>query len=304
MPNNNSTETKTLNIKRTICIGLGGTGRDILMQIRRLIVDRYGKLSELPVVSFVHIDTDKNASQTTGLKTGDTYHGENILFKPAEIVTATMNKQEIDDLSKGLERRNPHERTSPYDHIGTWFPKQILKDVKSIENGAGAIRPVGRLAFFHNYSKIHQAIDTADNTTVGHAQRLLSKNIVVDPGTNIIIIGSLCGGTGSGTFIDMAYSLREKYGYEIDTDITAYLIIAPELYGNTPSVKANTYAALKELNYYTAQGTNFSANYDPVNLFSVSENRPPFDFVYLVGNRTNSGHKIVRKEKLSQIIDN
>ncbi|MGI0481571.1 tubulin-like doman-containing protein [Geminocystis sp. CENA526] len=302
MPNNNPTETKTLNIKRTICIGLGGTGRDILMQIRRLIVDRYGKLSELPVVSFVHIDTDKNASQTTGLKTGDTYHGENILFKPAETVTATMNKQEIDDLSKGLERRNPHERTSPYDHIGTWFPKQILKDVKSIENGAGAIRPVGRLAFFHNYSKIHQAIDTADNATVGHAQRLLSKNIVVESGTNIIIIGSLCGGTGSGTFIDMAYSLREKYGYEIDTDITAYLIIAPELYGNTPSVKANTYAALKELNYYTAQGTNFSANYDPVNLFSVSENRPPFDFVYLVGNRTNSGHKIVRKEKLSQII--
>ncbi len=302
MPNNNPTETKTLNIKRTICIGLGGTGRDILMQIRRLIVDRYGKLSELPVVSFVHIDTDKNASQTTGLKTGDTYHGENILFKPAETVTATMNKQEIDDLSKGLERRNPHERTSPYDHIGTWFPKQILKDVKSIENGAGAIRPVGRLAFFHNYSKIHEAIDTADNATVGHAQRLLSKNIVVESGTNIIIIGSLCGGTGSGTFIDMAYSLREKYGYEIDTDITAYLIIAPELYGNTPSVKANTYAALKELNYYTAQGTNFSANYDPVNLFSVSENRPPFDFVYLVGNRTNSGHKIVRKEKLSQII--
>lgn len=302
MPSKHPTETKTLNIKRTICIGLGGTGRDILMQIRRLIVDRYGKLSELPVVSFVHIDTDKNASQTTGLKTGDTYHGENILFKPSEIVTATMNKQEIDDLSKGLERRNEYERTSPYDHIGKWFPKQILKDVKSIENGAGAIRPVGRLAFFHNYSKIHQAIDTADNATVGHAQKLLSKNIVVDPGTNIIIIGSLCGGTGSGTFIDMAYSLREKYGYEIDSEITAYLIIAPELYGNTPSVKANTYAALKELNYYTAQGTNFNANYDPVNLFSVKENRPPFDFVYLVGNRTNSGHKIVRKEKLSQII--
>ncbi|MBF2057142.1 MAG: hypothetical protein IGQ45_07930 [Cyanobacterium sp. T60_A2020_053] len=302
MPSNTPTETKTLNIKRTICIGLGGTGRDILMQIRRLIVDRYGKLSELPVVSFIHIDTDKGASQITGLKTGDTYHGENVLFKPSEIVTATMNKQEIDDLSKGLERRSEYERQSPYDHIGSWFPKQILKDVKSIENGAGAIRPVGRLAFFHNHSKIQQAIDTADNATVGHAQKLLTKNIIVDPGTNIIVVGSLCGGTGSGTFIDMAYSLREKYGYEVDSVITAYLIIAPELYGNTPSVKANTYAALKELNYYTSQGTQFTANYDPVNLFSVDENRPPFDFVYLVGNRTNSGHKIVKKEKLSQVI--
>ncbi|BAQ63280.1 tubulin-like doman-containing protein [Geminocystis sp. NIES-3709] len=302
MPNNQATETKTLNIKRTICIGLGGTGRDILMQIRRLIVDRYGKLNELPVVSFVHIDTDKGASQVTGLKTGDTYHGENILFKPSETVTATMNKQEIDDLTKGLERRSEYERQSPYDHIGSWFPKQTLKDVKSIENGAGAIRPVGRLAFFHNYTKIQSSIDTAENTTVGHGQKLLTKNIVVESGTNIIIVGSLCGGTGSGTFIDMAYSLRQKYGYEIDSEITGYLIIAPELYGNTPSVKANTYAALKELNYYTAQGTTFNANYDPVNLFSVTENRPPFDFVYLVGNRTNSGHKIVKKEKLCQVI--
>lgn len=298
----NKTDTKTLNIKRTICIGLGGTGRDILMQIRRLIIDRHGKLDALPIVSFVHIDTDRGASQITGLKTGDTYHGENILFKPVETVIATMNKQEIDDLSKGLEQRSEYERESPYDHIGTWFPKQILKDVKSIENGAGAIRPVGRLAFFHNYSNIQEAIRTADNATVGHSQKLLHKNIVVDPGTNIIIVGSLCGGTGSGTFIDIAYSLRKMYGYEIDNEITSYLIIAPELYGNTPSVKANTYAALKELNYYTAQGTTFQANYDPVNLFSVKENRPPFDFVYLIGNRTNSGHKIVKREKLSQIV--
>ena len=66
-----------------------------------------------------------------------------------------MNNQEINDLNKGLTRRSQYERQSPYDHIGNWFPPQILKDLKSIENGAGAIRPVGRLAFFHNYDKIH-----------------------------------------------------------------------------------------------------------------------------------------------------
>jgi hypothetical protein len=51
-------------INRTICIGLGGTGRDVLMRIRRLIVDQYKDLSNLPVVSFVHIDTDKEATQS------------------------------------------------------------------------------------------------------------------------------------------------------------------------------------------------------------------------------------------------
>ena len=29
-------------VTRTVCVGLGGTGRDVLMCLRRLIVDRYG----------------------------------------------------------------------------------------------------------------------------------------------------------------------------------------------------------------------------------------------------------------------
>ena len=60
-------------IHRTICIGLGGTGRDVLMRIRRLIVDRYGDFKKLPIVSFVHIDTDKGAANISGLRTGSTY---------------------------------------------------------------------------------------------------------------------------------------------------------------------------------------------------------------------------------------
>lgn len=303
---NSQTDIKQLNIKRTICIGLGGTGRDILMQIRRLIIDRYGKLSNLPIISFVHIDTDINESRKTGLKSGDDYHGEKIKFKPAEIVEATMKAQEVDDLTRGLERRSQYERQSPFDHIANWFPPQALKDVKSIEYGAGAVRPIGRLAFFHNpnFNKIQNAIKTAENLTreKDPDKKLLGKNIFVEPGINIIIVGSLCGGTGSGMFLDIAYTLRKMYGYEISNEITAYLVIAPELYGDTPSVKANTYAALKELNYYTGQGTNFRANYDPVNLFSVDESRPPFDFVYLVGNKANSGHKIIKKDQLSLVI--
>ncbi|MFM6609744.1 MAG: tubulin-like doman-containing protein, partial [Dolichospermum sp.] len=65
-------ETQSRGINRTICIGLGGTGRDVLMRIRRLIVDRYGHLNNLPIVSFVHIDTDKAATQVTGIRTGST----------------------------------------------------------------------------------------------------------------------------------------------------------------------------------------------------------------------------------------
>ena len=51
----NFEENQSRKVNRTICIGLGGTGRDVLMRIRRLIVDHYGDFKQLPVVSFVHI---------------------------------------------------------------------------------------------------------------------------------------------------------------------------------------------------------------------------------------------------------
>lgn len=294
-------ERQNRSIKRTLCIGLGGTGRDVLMRIRRLIIDRYGKLSELPILSFVHIDTDKSATQISGLRTGKTYRGEDILFRDAEKVTATMTSIDINNIVQGLEHRSAYERQGPYDHIGCWLPPQILKDLKAIEEGAKGIRPVGRLAFFHNYRKIKAAIETADKLTRGHDAILVKKGFIVEPGLNIFIVGSLCGGTGSGMFLDVAYTLRRMYG-EKGAQMFSYLIISPDLYGNTPNMNANTYAALKELNYYTTPETEFKACYDPQNLEIVQEKRPPFDYVYLVSNQTANDYKITEKSKLANVI--
>jgi hypothetical protein len=45
----------------TVVIGLGGTGKEILIKVRRMIVESYGSLDSLPIVSFLHIDTEQNA---------------------------------------------------------------------------------------------------------------------------------------------------------------------------------------------------------------------------------------------------
>ncbi|MFN6156613.1 MAG: tubulin-like doman-containing protein [Dolichospermum sp.] len=169
-------ENQTRGINRTICIGLGGTGRDVLMRIRRLIVDRYGDLNNLPIVSFVHIDTDKAATQVTGIRTGSTYHGVDLSFKEAEKVSATMSSKDVTMFVDGLERRSEYSNYGPYDHIGRWFPSGLLQDVGAIEDGAKCIRPVGRRAFFHNYQKIKTSIVTAENRTRGHESFL---NILV-----------------------------------------------------------------------------------------------------------------------------
>jgi len=288
-------------INRTICIGLGGTGRDVLMRIRRLIVDRYGDLSNLPIVSFIHIDTDKAASQVTGIRTGSTYHGVDLSFKSAEKVSATMSSDEVTTFVQGLERRSEYTRHGPYDHIGRWFPPQLLRNIKAVEEGAKGIRPVGRLAFFHNYQKIQTAIETAQRRTRGHDSLLLKSGLRVEPGINIFVVGSLCGGTGSGMFLDVAYSLRHLYGGQ-SSQIVGYLVISPQLYGNTPNMNANTYAALKELNYYSTPSSRFEAFYDIQNLVIVQEQRPPFDYAYLVSSKTKEEYEILSQGKLCNVI--
>lgn len=292
-------------INRTICIGLGGTGRDVLMRVRRLIVDRYKDLDHLPVVSFVHIDTDKDATQSASLRTGNNYQGVDLSFKDAEKVNATMTPTQITELVQGLEQCNPiGDQPSPYAHISQWFPPQLLKNIKAIDQGAKGIRPIGRLSFFHNYANIKRAIEVAEQRTRGHERELIQNlGLIVDPGLNIIVVGSLCGGTGSGTFLDMAYSLRATYPSV--KQLIGYLVISPELYGNTPNMCANTYAALMELDYYSSPGTTFEACYDQRYHYSVSEKRPPFDYTYLVSKSTEQSNYVIDKQgKLCNVIAN
>ncbi len=290
-------------INRTVCIGLGGTGRDVLMRIRRLIVERYGDFKQLPIISFVHIDTDKGASNTTGLRTGNAYHGVDLRFSDAEKVAATMTRSEVDNMTRELSRNVSNYDGSPgvYSNISSWFPPHLLNNLKAIDEGAQAIRPVGRLAFFHNYRKIKAAIESAELRTRGHGAFMIRNNWSVDDKLNVFVVGSLCGGTGSGVFLDIAYCLRQMYGND-DAQIVSYLVMSPQLYGDTSDQYANTYAALKELNYYASAGTTFKAEYDLQNLEFVDESRPPFEYVYLVSNRTKSNYKILEKSKLCNVI--
>ncbi len=288
-------------IHRTICIGLGGTGRDVLMRIRRLIVDRYGDLTNLPIVSFVHIDTDKGAAQISGLRTGSIYHGVDLRFRESEKINATMSATQVTTFVKGLERRSSDERSSPYHHISSWFPKQLLRNIKAVEEGAKGIRPVGRLAFFQNYEKIKAALTEADKRTRGHEASLIQQGGKVPEGLHIFVVGSLCGGTGSGMFLDVAYTLRKSFSRK-KVQIVGYLVIEPKLYGNTSSMRANTYAALKELNHYTTPSTKFEACYQRQERERVEEQRPPFDYTYLVSGETAGDYKIYETRKLCNVI--
>jgi len=283
--------------KRTLCIGIGGTGRDTLMRLRRFIIEHHGKLANLPVVSFLAIDTDEGCLKETGLNS-KTHRGEQLVFDPNEKVAITMNDQAVGQLVTNFRHKSYGD--SPFSHIEDWFPPALKEEIKVISGGANGVRPIGRLGFFHNFQIIKQAIQDAVIRTVGHEQKMLSQNYRVDEGLDVVVVGSLCGGTGSGIFLDIAYTLR--YLFQNDTTTLGYLVISPDLYPNHNMMQAGIYAALKELNYYTSDGTKFEACYDKNNQIFVSESRPPFDYTYLMSSQTSSNHQITRKEDLCNVI--
>ena len=46
-------------VSRSLIIGVGGTGHQILLDIRKRLTEKYGSLDKLPIVSFLLLDTDQ-----------------------------------------------------------------------------------------------------------------------------------------------------------------------------------------------------------------------------------------------------
>lgn len=276
-----------LGVTRTICIGIGGTGRDVLMRIRRTIIDQFGSLQEFPIVAFIQIDTDQGATRTTGLSTGDNYQGQPIKFNPNEVIHARVSEAEAEQFKKNHEllQKNPYAN-NPDKHILEWFPDTLINNLSAMNDGAGQIRPAGRLAFFKNFNAIKAQLTYAYNQVNGADVNELNRKWgnAVNPGLRVYVTGSLCGGTGSGMVLDMGYLVRALYSPLTQTESHGYFVIATDLYGNNDSVKANTYAALMELDYYNRVGTEFEANYPGMPPFKATWE--PYKFLYLISNST------------------
>lgn len=138
-----------LGVTRAVCIGLGGTGLQTIMRLRRLIVERYKSLDNFPIVRFVQIDTDSGSLDNAELRGSSFHRGVDISLKAQEKVHIGMRAADADALRHAL--RDPDADT-PYNHIAEWLPKSVVENAKAIDNGASGIRAVARLAFFHNYS--------------------------------------------------------------------------------------------------------------------------------------------------------
>jgi hypothetical protein len=273
------TEAQRRTIVPTLIIGVGGTGLEVISRLRRLVVESYGSLENLPVLSFLHIDTDKQY----------------------KIQQTSMAGPELEDFEKYWAHVSYEEATeivNNLDHFPwykEWLPKELASQpglLASVE-GAKQIRGCGRFAFFFNYDGIRAATESAKARADFHQDLMQNKyGLTVAPTLNIFVVSSISGGTGSGMLTDLGYCLRRWFaGQRIET--TA-IIPSPDAFsiaGEKSRVKENGYAALMELNYFSDSGTKFLNRYDRNDQMPDDiAPRTPYDFIYLVG--TSNGSRV------------
>jgi hypothetical protein len=310
-PADNSVDNKTFLVRKsapTIIIGLGGTGKELMLRLRKRFYESYNSPG-LPTVAYLCIDTDAS-SRTIDLGPTD-YIRKQVMFRDEEFVSAEIPGDEF------VKYFNDPQRSG---RVCGWLDRRLVVN-GMVTNGAGQVRALGRLAFFHNHREIRDKLDHL--VAKIRSQRSLEETqdkyrLAVDTNVlDVIVICSLAGGTGSGMFLDAAFMCRRELTF---ANITGYLIL-PSVFSNfvqNERLYANTYAALKELEYYSLRKDLFLQSPDGSRVNNVSrhdfvadwDNReeelevtphpisaPAFDTAYLIDNVALGGGLIEAKDK-------
>jgi len=192
--------------------------------------------------------------------------------------------------------------------IKAWLPTNL--PVRAITAGAKAIRPLGRLALFYHYNQEARVRDRL-LTSIRSLTNIKLKGEVGEGavvaktrGLNVFIVASVCGGTGSGTFIDMAYltkKLIENNGIQPEFCFINGMLVLPQAFAMVASdaIMANAYASLRELNYFSKEG-NYYTKY-PDGLEVRIHNRP-FNICYLIDAVNENGKTLTGLEDLAPMI--
>lgn len=266
-----------------LIIGLGGTGADALLTI----MDKFNRRYELPQTAngdmldtpertaYLALDTDLLDLQ--GKRRG------NMKFNPENMFQLTIPS------AVGM-------KVLP-EYITNWLDKNLTGF--QIKNGAGGNRQAGRYVFFHNvdavYAKLKTVIHSLLATRAGGVMGTLE----------IVMTTGISGGTGSGTFLDMAYLVRHVMRTDypmVDYNFLAYIMMPPVNVNKIPNItrdkqnmlEATGFAALKELDFWMNYDTH---KYSYVQRYSanvqIEWDCKPFDNAVLMGNATANGDIII-----------
>ncbi|WP_448376979.1 tubulin-like doman-containing protein [Fervidobacterium sp.] len=278
---------KARKLKRTVLIGLGGTGKKALLHAKKRFLETFGE--EPPLVKYLLIDTTSANTDTLHARAPGMEKPVPVRLRASEILH--------------IEARGASLLPQVHDEIREWFPPKA--DLKAnILSGAGQIRALGRLALFANATTVYEnlrdllalARDYKDERPSGERRHIYEP---YTPHLTVALVGSLAGGTGSGIFLDVAFLLRQLMK---DEDQLFGYFLLPDIYVNRPgtqNVEANAYAALKELDHFMSLQGTFRYRFGGR---EIEVRKKPFDMVFLVNRENRAGKAFTELEDLMELL--
>ena len=283
-------------IRKTLFIGLGGTGNLALKFAKKRFYEIYGEGIEpnkfdIPLVQFLALDTDKDdlemgvgPNKKFGLKGADCLYMD--VATPNVVLT---NNPYIED---------------------EWMPKENVDNLKNnrITDGAGQIRAFGRVGLMGNYQEIEKQVSAKIDELNNWQNNQNSAYEAMSGGINVVFCFSIAGGTGSGSFLDMSYIVR-KAMRGADYTSQAYILL-PEIFDKIideplgkQRIWGNAYGALREIEFFMEGKSNMS-DLELLHNIKIPVSGPPFDLIYLISDETKDGTKFDSKEHLMEVIGN
>ena len=251
----------SINFRPTLLVGVGGTGCKIAEAI--LTEAKKNSSSIINRIGILAIDTDENIKP-------ELLHLDNDEFlqisRPETVYRLLERNSEIED--DWCYRRGVAPMVEP-----------ILS--KSLIEGAGQLRMLTRLALYDSF-KNHHLLDKLE--------KAISKLTVhgddqgYDGAIHILMVGSLAGATGSGSFAHLALALRQAARNRDALASVRGVFLLPDVYVRAGVLKetqhanvlANGYASLKEINAINVKSM-------------IRQRKADFEFEYLKGRQIIDG---------------
>lgn len=232
-----------------IVIGLGGSGQWVLTYLKEYLMSTSpdGKVPrEVKLVAFDTVTTTEAA--TPGASSTEAVASVNsVQLDPGEFIGLAGNT------SKLTER----VAEGQYPHIGSWYQARLYQSNLDrqdfdLHRGAAKMRPFGRMAIFYDMMNDRKVLGKLTSLTQ-ELREFVSKETPIE----LIVVGSLAGGTGAGMFIDVAYLARSVAEQMVGENFNVRgILMLPGVFsglptGNTISqvrdMRSRAFAALREL---------------------------------------------------------
>jgi hypothetical protein len=231
----------------TLIIGIGTTGLNIIEEAQQWHYEFTGKNKPDGTVEYLFFETDINK------KPKKTPTGESDITPV--ILSLTNHNNTIDKLKNESDVDNE------------WVPD--VAELLFQGDGAGGMASYGRLSLWDsiNFARASQAIRTAYQNIHGNAN------------TEILIVGTLTGGTGSGLCVDMPYLVKEI----TKNDNVNAIFLLPDnstmiINEDSEKLYTNTFCALSALDFYTNKNNNYNVRWSN-NFGLVNSEGPPYKYI-------------------------